>query len=154
MEHCIFPQMTSERPADPLAQENRIAVVVDPALGRGATDNRAAVLATGLAARHPEIIGPSLITADGQELVGFTKLPMSILMAKPGIVLRDLANQAKEAGCTVLVFLARAQGMRSYDAYRASVSETASGDLDVDAVLIYGPKKITAKFVGALPMLR
>jgi hypothetical protein len=107
-----------------------------------------------LAARHPEIIGPALTTADGQELLGFTKVPIAILAAKPGMILRDLAEHARAAGCTTLVFLARAQGLRSYEAYRDSVHETPSTGLDVDAVLIYGPKKLVAKFVGALPALR
>lgn len=139
---------------DPLAQENKIALVLDSALGRGATDNRAAVLATGLAARHPEIIGAGLTTADGEELLGFTKVPIVVLASKPDIVLRDLAAKARAAGCTTLVFLSRAQGMRSYDAYRASVSESESDKLDVDAVLFFGPKKIVNRFVGALPALR
>lgn len=141
-------------PPDALAQENKIVIVVDPALGRGATDNRSAVMATGLTAKHPEIIGSALVTADGQEIAGFTKVPIAVLTAKEGMSLRDLAARAWDLGCTCLVFLARAQGMRSYEEYRASVARSASGDLDIDACLIYGGRKQVNKLVGSLPALR
>ncbi|HYX30774.1 MAG TPA: DUF2000 family protein, partial [Pyrinomonadaceae bacterium] len=99
---------------DQLAQTHRIALVLDPSLDRGAVGNRCAVLSTGLASRHPEIIGEDLITADHLSLPGFTKVPMAVLMTKEQS-LREIANRARERNCTTLVFLARAQGMRSYE---------------------------------------
>lgn len=53
-----------------------------PHLGKGESANRAAVLSTGLAARHPEIIGGSLVTKDGIDLLGFTKVPIIVLEAE------------------------------------------------------------------------
>ena len=57
----------------------KIAIVVDPAIATGAIANRCAVLATGLAAHRPEIIGGDLGTADGRNLLGFTQVPISVL---------------------------------------------------------------------------
>lgn len=146
--------VTSDRTAvDELAMTHRIAVVLDQSLDRGAAGNRCAVLSTGLAARHPEIIGSDLVTADGVPLPGFTKVPMAVLMGKDQPLL-ELANRARGLGCTTLVFLARAQGMRSYDAYRDSVAQTQAADLDVDAFAIFGPKKAVNSVIGALPCLR
>jgi len=138
---------------DDLALTHRIAFVVEASLDRGAASNRCAVLGTGLANKHPEIIGPDLGTADYLQLPGFTKVPIAILTNKDQ-PLRDLARRARESGCTTLVFLSRAQGMRSYDAYRESVAQTSSADLDVDALAIFGPKKSVNSVVGALPCLR
>jgi len=142
-----------DRQVDDLAITHRIAFVLNPSLERGASSNRCAVLATGLAARHPEIIGWDLTTSDGVELAGFTKVPAAVLTVKDQS-LRDLAKRAKDLGCTVLVFLARAQGMRSYSAYATSVSGSAWADLDVDAFAIFGPKKAVNSVAGALPCLR
>jgi hypothetical protein len=142
-----------EAPVDQLAHTHRIALVLDQGLDRGAVGNRCAVLSTGLAARHPEIIGSDLVTADAVPLPGFTKVPMVVLVGKDEH-LRNLANRARSLGCTTLVFLARAQGMRSYDAYRDSVAKTSAADLDVDAFVIFGPKKAVNSVVGALPCLR
>jgi hypothetical protein len=44
--------------------------------------------------------------------------------------------------------------MRSYDAYVESVSTTPAAKLDVDACLIYGPKKAVNKLAGSLPSLK
>ncbi|HEY2360417.1 MAG TPA: DUF2000 domain-containing protein [Candidatus Angelobacter sp.] len=138
---------------DPLAQSHRIAIVLAQELDRGATGNRCAVLATGLTALHPEIVGKDLKTADGESLPGFTKVPITVLTTK-GQSLQEMASQARAAGCTTLVFLSRAQGMRSYEAYCESVAESLASDLDVDAMLIYGVKKRVASITGALPCLR
>lgn len=123
-------------------------------LPRGAAANHCAVLATGLVARHPEIMGRNLITSDGQEILGFTKQPIVVLAARPAQDLNDFAREAQSLGCTTLVFLGRAQGMRSYDAYVESVSTTPAAKLDVDACLIYGPKKAVNKLAGSLPSLK
>jgi hypothetical protein len=149
-ETAVAPDQAS---VDELALTHRIALVVDPSLDRGAAGNRCAVLATGLAARRPEIIGHDLTTADGLTLPGFTKVPMAVLVGK-GQPLREMADRARELGCTTLVFLSRAQGMRSYEAYRESVAQTRAEELDVDAFAIFGTKKAVNSVVGALPCLR
>src|SRR5438874_1861286 len=106
--------VAAEPGVDALATTHRIAFVLAPTLDRGAAGNRCAVLATGLAAKHPEIIGANLNTSDGLELLGFTKVPIVVLVGKDE-PLRLLAERARALGCTTLVFLARAQGMRSYE---------------------------------------
>jgi hypothetical protein len=139
---------------DVLAQENKIAIVVDPRLGKGQVANRTAVLATGLAAHHPEIIGGDLVTADGVNLPGFTKVPIAVLVAKNGASIPDLFAKGRELGCTALAFLSRAQGLRSYAEYAQSVASSNADSLDVDAFIVYGPRKRINKITGNLPMLR
>jgi hypothetical protein len=140
-------------PPDQLAVEMKIALVMHADLDRGAVANRGAVLATGLAMRHPEIIGPDLATQDGKVLFGFTKVPIVVLSAREESLVA-LEARAHEKGLTTLVFLGRAQGMRSYEAYRESVAETGAADLDIDALLLYGPRKAVSQVTGSLPSLR
>jgi hypothetical protein len=134
--------------------EIKIALVLDPTLGPGQVANRGAVLATGLAARHPEILGPDPVTENGQDLVGFTKVPIVVLKARRGEDLIELDRKARELSCTSVVFLARAQGLRSYDAYLESISRSDSLELDIDSCMILGPKKAVNKLTGNLPALR
>ena len=140
-------------PPDQLAVEMKIALVMHADLDRGAVANRGAVLATGLAMRHPEIIGPDLTTQDAKVLFGFTKVPIVVLSAREQSLV-DLEARAREKGLTTLVFLGRAQGMRSYEAYRESVAASEAADLDIDAVLLYGPRKAVSQVTGSLPSLR
>lgn len=140
-------------PPDDLAVEMKVALVMRTDLDRGAVANRGAVLATGLALRHPEIVGPDLKTQDGKDLLGFTKVPIVVLSAREEPLV-SLEARAREKGLTTLVFLSRAQGMRSYQAYCDSVAASEAADLDVDAVLLYGPRKIVTQITGSLPALR
>lgn len=148
---AAFP--IEDRQVDDLAVTHRIAFVLHPSLDRGAATNRCAVLGTGLAAKHPEILGWDLTTSDGIHLAGFTKVPAAILTIKDQL-LAELAKRAQDIGCTILVFLSRAQGLRSYAAYAESVSQSAWADLDIDAIAIFGTKKAVNSVVGSLPCLR
>ena len=94
--------MKDDTTVDPLAREKKIALVIAPNLGIGQAANRAAVLATGLAAHHPEIIGTDLTTADGVTLPGFTKVPIVVLAAKDSSLLPNLSAKARQLGCTRL----------------------------------------------------
>ena len=132
----------------------KVIIVVSSELGIGLAANRAAVLATGLAMHVPNLPGQNLKTKDNVELLGFTQIPIPILTARQNVSFHELANKSKELGCKVIVFLTRAQGMRSYEEYRISISETNSNELDIDAIAIYGDKKSVTKVTGNLPSLR
>lgn len=120
----------------------------------GLAANRAAVLATGLAMHIPSLHGQNLVTKDGIELLGFTQIPIPILTARVEISFFELAKRTEELGCKIIIFLSRAQGMRSYEEYKMSVSQTNYADLDIDAIAIYGDKKSVTKITGNLPSLK
>jgi hypothetical protein len=135
-------------------EELKVVIVVSSSLGIGLAANRAAVLATGLAMHIPSLPGRNLITKDGIELLGFTQIPIPILTAKPEVSFLELAQKSEELGCKVIVFLTRAQGMRSYEEYKESVAQSNYADLDIDAISIFGDKKSVTKVTGNLPSLR
>ncbi|MEJ2639521.1 MAG: DUF2000 domain-containing protein [Desulfosarcinaceae bacterium] len=146
--------MNQDPQVDPLARDNRIAIILSTELEAGQMANRAAVLATGLAARHPEIVGPPLATADGRTLGGITKVPMAVLAADDPAHVQRLTLKADQLGCTLMVYLARAQGLRSYEAYQRSIAQDRFDELDVDSVILYGPKKRVNKVTGNLALVR
>lgn len=145
--------MNEPNEVDQLPDLKKITIIMDSGLDRGLASNRAAVLATGLTNRHPEIIGSDLRTQDDHVLPGFTRVPIVLLDAN-GESLRDLARKARELGCEAFVFLARAQGMRSYSEYVSSVAGTRLDELDVDALLVYGARKAVNRVGGSLPSLK
>jgi hypothetical protein len=53
-----------------------------------------------------------------------------------------------------MVYLARAQGLRSYEAYQRSIAQDRFDELDVDSVILYGPKKRVNKVTGNLALVR
>jgi hypothetical protein len=139
---------------DPLARTHKIAIVMDGSMAPGMLANRAAVIATGLAARHGEIVGADIVTKDGVPLPGITKVPISVLQARNRNDIPALTDKARTLGCTVVVYLSRAQGLRSYEAYMAAIGGLTADRLDIDTLLVFGPRKSVNKITGNLPMLR
>jgi hypothetical protein len=137
-----------------VSEDLKIAIVLAEHLEPGPAANRCAVLSTGLARARPEILGDDPITSDGQRLLGFTQVPISVLRAARVEELRDMERAARDLGCTTLVFLAVAQGLRSYQEYLGSIAATSSQELDVDAFLVCGPRKTVNRVTGRLPALR
>ncbi|MBI3577570.1 DUF2000 domain-containing protein [Candidatus Gottesmanbacteria bacterium] len=134
--------------------DKKIVIVISARLDKGPATNRAAVLATGLAAHVPDMIGSNLTTKDGVEILGITQIPIPILTTKPDTSLPHLAEKAKELGCIVIVFLSRVQGMRSYEEYRQTVAQMNYKELDIDAIALAGKTKAVTKITGNLPALR
>jgi hypothetical protein len=135
-------------------QDKKIVIVLSANLENGQAANRAAVLATGLAAHVPNMIGVDVTTKDGKTLLGITQIPIPILSTKPDTSLSVLASKSEELGCKVILFLSRVQGMTSYEEYIQSVGQTNYPDLDIDAIALYGDKKLVTKITGNLPALR
>jgi hypothetical protein len=132
----------------------KVVIVVSSALGIGLAANRAAVVATGLAKHVSNMIGPNITTKDGKLLLGITQIPIPILSARSDVSFMELVKKADKLNCQVVLFLTRAQGMRSYEEYIKSVAETSFNDLDIDAVGIYGDPKAVTKLTGNFPALR
>lgn len=135
-------------------QNKKTVIIISASLEKGQATNRAAVLATGLAAHVPNMIGVDVTTKDGKTLLGITQMPIPILTTKPDTSLSNIANKSKELGCMVILFLSRVQGMTSYEEYIQSISQTNYQDLDIDAIGLYGDKKSITKITGNLPSLR
>jgi hypothetical protein len=95
-----------------------------------------------------------LTTADGRSLQGITKVPMAVLAAEDTAHVGRLTLKADQLGCTLMVYLARAQGLRSYEAYQRSIAQDRFDELNVDAVILYGPKKSINKITGNLALVR
>jgi hypothetical protein len=79
---------------------------------------------------------------------------MAVLAADDLAHVKRLTLKADQLGCTLMVYLARAQGLRSYEAYQRSIEQDRFDELDVDGVILYGPKKKVNKVTGNLALVR
>lgn len=139
---------------DELLNKSKLVMVVADNLATGMVANRCAALSVGITGLHPEIIGSKTETSDGVVLGAITRMPIPILVAKDLQLLPEIEKKARAQGCTTLVYLSRAQGLRSYKAYLESINSTNYADLDIDAIAIFGDKKIVSSLTGNLPILR
>jgi hypothetical protein len=137
-----------------LLTSKKLVIVIASNLATGMVANRCAALSVGITSAHPEIVGYPTETSDGIVLGAITRMPIPILIAKDIQVLPEIENKARSQGCTTLVYLSRAQGLRSYQAYLDSIKSTSYADLDIDAIAIYGEKKTVSSLTGSLPILR
>ena len=133
---------------------SKTVIILDNKLDKGPSANRAAVIATGLAAHVPNMIGSDIITKDNKKILGFTQIPIPILVTRDDVPLLDLAQKSGEKGCITIIFLSRAQGMRSYREYIDTIKQTEYKDLDIDALGISGDTKQVTKLTGNLPSLK
>jgi len=152
MQTCNQPAISIGE--EELLSNKKLVIVVAANLATGMMANRCAALSVGITGSHPEIIGSPTETADGIVLGAITRMPIPILVAKEIKSLPEMENKARLQGCTTLVYLSRAQGLRSYQAYLDSIKATPYADLDIDAIAIYGDKKIVSSLTGNLAILR
>ncbi|MGF1726156.1 DUF2000 domain-containing protein [Photobacterium nomapromontoriensis] len=134
--------------------EHKIVIVIKEGLDKGITANRAAVLMSGLSAKYPEIIGCDHNTADGKTINGFTQLPIIILTIPESKSYFELLDHTHQLDCYSSVFLERAQGVRSYSEYSASISDDHYMNLDIDSAIFFGTKKSINKITNKLPPMR
>lgn len=133
--------------------ETKMVIILDPSKDKGELANRSAVLCTGITKLFPGIIGNDLITKDNKKINAITALPIPILAIKEELNIIELAKLAYEKQCTTIVYLMEAQGLRSYKEYSDIVSSKNFDDLNIDSLLIYGPKKAVNSLTGSLPRL-
>jgi len=65
-----------------------------------------------------------------------------------------MLHKSESLGCTSHVFLSRAQGLRSYEEYSQAIQTLDISDLDIDSIILFGPKKSVNKLTGNMKALR
>ena len=132
----------------------KCVIVIDHTLSRGQAANRAAVLTSGIMNLHPEMIGRDIVTKDGHKVNAISRVPIPILMTGGDFSFFQTIKEAEQGGCQVVLYFGYAQGLRSYKAYEEYISDKELSSLDIDGILLYGPKKRVNRLTGRLPMLK
>lgn len=142
--------------ASDLAATQKCVIVLDEALPVGLLANAAAVLATAVGRRRPEVVGADLPDASGRIHPGLVQLTLPILRASRA-ELADVAQRAHQLpGDAVLVigFSEAAQRARTYEGYAAALAATPTADLQYLGLALCGDRAAVARLTGALRLLR
>ena len=132
-------------------RDSHIAIVLAPDLAFGIAANCTANLMSGLAATHPEILGPPLRDAEGHEFPGIAKVPSAILLAK-NLRLEDIYLRCAAEGVFAVVFFAEALRLRSYMEYISIVAGKPLAGLTILGVGMFGKRDKVRKISGSLPL--
>ncbi len=131
----------------------RCVIVIDNELPVGRAANAAAVLALTVGARHPMLVGPPLVDADGVAHPGLIPIGIAVL-AGPASQLSEIRARALESGCDVVDFPVQGQRTTNYSSFVDDVSQVKTDDLAYVGVALVGAKKPISKIVANLSLLK
>jgi hypothetical protein len=130
----------------------RCVVIVDNALPSGRAANAAAVLSLTVGQRHPGLVGPVLIDADGGEMPGLIPIGISVLAASQDELVA-LAARADDAGFDVVRFPVEGQQTKNYGEFLDAMTRVGRANIRYVGLALTGDRKPISKLVGKFPLL-
>ncbi|MGP2541809.1 DUF2000 family protein [Yersinia sp. 2541 StPb PI] len=138
-----------------VAEQMRIAIMVNPELPVGLIANTTSAVGIGLAAKFPQLAGTMLSDSGGKEIDVSSKLPVPILQANASqmreVLLKALAATNERA---IVPFPAFARAMHSFQDYADTFPQHSLCDEQLDGLGLVGPEKWIRSLTGALKLLR
>ncbi|WP_176393727.1 MULTISPECIES: DUF2000 domain-containing protein [Yersinia] len=138
-----------------VAEQMRIAIIVNPELPVGLIANTTSAVGIGLAAKFPQLAGTTLSDSVGKEIDVSSKLPVPILQANASqireVLLKALAAPHERA---IVPFPAFARSMHSFQDYEETFPSRSLSDEPLDGLGLAGPEKWVRSLTGALKLLR
>ncbi|MDN0119983.1 DUF2000 domain-containing protein [Yersinia frederiksenii] len=138
-----------------VAEQMRIAIIVNPELPVGLIANTTGAVGIGLAAKFPQLAGMTLSDAAGKEIDVSSKLPVPILQANASqmreVLLKALALTDERA---IVPFPAFARAMHSFQDYEVAFPLRSLIDEQLDGLGLVGPEKWVRSLTGSLKLLR
>ncbi|MFL9879579.1 DUF2000 domain-containing protein [Herbaspirillum rhizosphaerae] len=131
----------------------RCVIIVDAALPVGKAANAAAVIALTIGQRHPELVGPALVDADGCAHPGLIPIGIAVLAASRD-ELTNIRAKGVEIGCDVVDFPVQGQETTDYQAFSDAVRKVATIDLGYLGVALIGEKKPISRIVANIGLLK
>jgi len=122
----------------------------------GLVANTAAVLSLTLGKTYPELIGPDVLDADGDNHKGITTISLPILQTTAG-QLKEIRSEFKALDSEdvfIVDFTNAAQTTKAYEYYEQKIKTMDYDDLDYLGIAVYGKKKIVNKLTGHLSLMR
>jgi hypothetical protein len=136
-----------------MPEPQRCVAVIDAELSVGKAANAAAVLALSMGARHPQLVGESLVDAAGNPHSGLTPMGIPILGA-PKEELAVIRRKAIEAELEVVSFPVQGQQTTDYAEFKRMMSCAVPESIAYLGVMLYGSKKKVGRIVGKYSLLR
>ena len=150
-----FPEHPTGRPAEdpgrPVRFPTKTAVVLREDLAGWQRLNVTAFLASGLTARHPDLLGDAYADADGTAYLPLLGQPVVVLEAGAEL-LRAARTRALGRDLPVALFTAEMFTTGHDAANRAAVRAVAGADLDVVGLGVHGPRNAVDKVLKGTRM--
>ena len=138
-----------------MAEDIRVAIVVNPELPMGLLANTLGAIGIGLGAVRPELGAQQLLDATGRAIDISSNMPVPILQADaPGLSVLMLKALEREDGRAVVPFPAFARRLHAYADYEAGLPTRDLSDEVIDGLGLVGPSKWVRSLTGSLKLLR
>lgn len=133
---------------------HRCIIVIDQHLSAGLAMNAASVIGIGFGRLTDNLVGPDMQSQDGVNYPGVIAAPLPVLLAA-GDYLRELhgVSEADEE-LVAMPFSALAQSCKTYEEYGERIAATPSGQIELVALGLIGPKKKITRLSGNLKLYR
>ncbi|AYD89965.1 DUF2000 domain-containing protein [Actinomyces lilanjuaniae] len=133
-------------------EQQKTVIVVDRHLPMGLAVNAASIVSAMVASACPQIMGPSVRTADS-ELPGVVLTPLPVLAGDSGLLASLWGRaEAQGSGVDVFPFTRLAQGCRTYEEYVSRLGSALTRDLELAALGLRGPRRQVTSLTGDLPL--
>lgn len=137
-----------------MADDIRIAVIVNPALPPGLLANTVGAVSIGLGARLPSLGASRLSDRHGRGIDGSSNQPVPILQADGDAIRALLLKALDRAEGAIVAFPAFARAMHVFADYAAAFPTRDLAEETIDGVGIAGPSKWVRSLTGSLKLLR
>jgi hypothetical protein len=134
----------------------KCVMIIDDKFPIGITANIAASLGISLSGRINGLTGKDIEDIDGRTHLGITNIPIPILTASSDNI-KDLYDELlleNDPGIHVIGFNNIAQKSQNYDEYEKKLSITATSEIELPGVCLYGIKKKVNKLTGNFKILK
>ena len=136
------------------ASQHRCTIIIDKDLPAGLAMNAASVIGISFGRTTENLVGPDMQSVDDVNYPGVIYSPLPVLLA-PGDYVQELQRIAEEdADIYAMPFSALAQSCKTYDEYGERISSVSSGNIELVAIGLIGPKKIITKLTGNLALYK
>lgn len=143
------------RRTDPVEEDIRLAIVVNPELPSGLVANTVGAVSIGLGARFPGLAASQLADRAGRSIDISANRPVPVLQASGeairGLLLKALAEPGDVA---VVPFPAFARSLHRYVDYEADFPNRDLAEEVIDGLGLAGPTKWIRSLTGSLKLLR
>ncbi|MEM6160965.1 DUF2000 domain-containing protein [Erwinia sp. P6884] len=136
------------------ANQHRCKIIVDKDLPAGLAMNAASVIGISFGRTVENLVGPDMQSLDGVNYPGVIYSPLPILLASGEYLHEIQTNAENDDDIYFMPFSALAQSCKTYEEYGEKISSTNSGNIELIAIGVIGPKKKVTRMTGNLPLYK
>ncbi|AJC65825.1 MULTISPECIES: DUF2000 domain-containing protein [Dickeya] len=136
------------------ASQHRCTIIIDKDLPAGLAMNAASVIGISFGRMIENLVGPDMQSLDNVNYPGVIYSPLPVLLSSGEYLHEIQTNAENDNDIYIMPFSALAQSCKTYDEYGERISSVNSGNIELVAIGLIGPKKKITKMTGNLPLYK